>query len=139
MSFCEVWAECTQSVHCCGIALWGGFEEGYASMWSDKSPKEFKTAEGRNKALYAEFLKQMKRDTTSHNHYAASAKKIKCCYGMATCSLIKEYCDDGEDDLTGKEQIEGLIQFLLDKGWVIDVEFVNPKTGNTVVNMSIKL
>lgn len=51
------------------------------------------------------------------------------CYAFLSMTLIKK----------PDEQIPGLIDFLLDKGWKIDVEGMNPKTENIIVHMSYKL
>jgi hypothetical protein len=61
------------------------------------------------------------------NEYADTNGRF--CHAFVTMTLIKE----------PEEQVPGLIDFLVTKGWQIDQEGINPKTENTIVHMSMKL
>jgi len=54
------------------------------------------------------------------------------CYAFISATLIK---NNGH----GNEQIPGLIDAMLNDGWQVDQEGVNPKTSNLIVHLSKKV
>lgn len=132
MSYREIKFSFSQSDYCCGVVVIGDFTEMAAMSWN-RTPagKTFPDARARNINLYKKLINELEECSSSFFD-GDNEQEHTYCYGLVTATLVKKH--EGGDT----EQVEGLIDYLQEEGWKIDNEFVNPKTGNTVVHMSWK-
>lgn len=133
MSYREIRFSFSQSDYCCGVVVIGDFTEMAAVSWNRAAApgKTFPTARARNENLFEKLVNELVASTDRHD-LDENEEGYTYCYGLVTATLVRS----GRSEVG--EQVEGLIDFLQEKGWKIDNEFVNPKTDNTVVHMSWK-
>lgn len=115
-----------QGFSCCGQGIIYDIMEKHREHWNEPA-KGYTTLKERNEAFLASVYSELEEGAEAWND-ALYEDDDKLDHLYAFCNLTLY-----------RGQHTGLIEFLEEKGWKILQEGMNPKTGNTIVNMGVDL
>lgn len=118
-----------QGYSCCGQLVVYGMEEGGTEKppWSHYECVVFNTRKEQHDDFISRLQTQLEEEVSCwNNEQYDEDEELDSLYGFLSMTLVSH----------PTPQIEGLVEYLIDNGWQMDQEVVNPKTKNTIVHLS---